>query len=68
MMYVYIILGHRSFTTGKIAIVAVPDAYAFISDYADGAKKQACKELGLNEEEVSILDYKFLGSDVLFIK
>ena len=61
--WIYLVLGHRSFTTGKIVLVSLPQ-YVFIDTYRDLAKKKACEKLGLNEDEISILDWKFLGEDI----
>jgi hypothetical protein len=68
--YVYIVLGHRSFFTGKICIVEMdelPDVT--IDRYAERAKEKACKALGLDKikDEVSILDWSYLGGDVTFV-
>lgn len=66
-IYMEIILGHASFSLGKICIVALPDmAYAFISTYVEPAKRKACEKLGLNEDEVKVLDWHYLGEDVVF--
>ena len=67
MNYVYIVIGHRSFKTGKSAIVAIAEEYEFISDYANEAKKRVCKELGLNVDEAVVLTQLFLGNNVLFL-
>ena len=66
-MWIYLVLGHRSFKTGKTVIVAVPDYCTFITEYENEAKKKACKEIGLNESEVHVLECKVIGRDVLFI-
>lgn len=63
--YVYLSLGHSSFTTGKVVIVKIPDVYMFLKTYVDVAKAKACKELGLDEDSVIVFDYKFLGDNVL---
>lgn len=68
-VYVELMLGHKSFTGGKIAIVAVQTEKdcEHIRTYANIAKKKVCKEFGLNEEEIRIFDWSFLGEDVVFI-
>ena len=66
--YIYIVLGHASLLTGKMAIVEVPGDYTFISTYKKLAKEKACQEFGLNEKETCVLDYKFLGEDLTIIK
>ena len=60
-------LGHKSFTTGKIVVVELPDEYILLATYKQKAKEKACEKLGLNEKEVSVLDFNFLGEDVLFV-
>lgn len=66
-VYIYIVLGHKSLFTGKIAIVGLPSTYMFIDTYKEEAKKKACEEFGLNKDEVSILDFMYLGEEVAFI-
>lgn len=68
MKYVYLVLGHRSFFTGKIFIVPISEDYTFIETYRDEAKKKACKHINIPENECSILDWSFLGSDVCIMK
>ena len=68
MKYVYLVLGHRSFFTGKIFIVPISEDYTFIETYRDEAKKKACKYINMPENECSILDWRFLGSDVFIMK
>lgn len=65
--YVYIVLGHPSFYTGKIAIVELPATCMFLETYKKEAKKRACENLGIDEKEAVILDYKYLGEDIVFI-
>ena len=67
MAYVNIVIGNRNFFTGKQVIVKVEKEFTFISSYKDEAFKIACKHLGLNKEECSILDWSFLGDDMTFI-
>lgn len=68
-VYVELNFGHKSFTTGKTAIVAIQTEKdgEYIATYAKIAKEKVCKELGLNEEEVAIFDWSFLGESVMFI-
>lgn len=68
MKYVFLVLGHRSFFTGKIFIVPILEDYAFTTTYRDEAKKKACKHINMPENECSILNWSFLGSDVCIIK
>lgn len=59
---------HRSFKTGKTAIVSISEKFELISDYRDAAKKKVCEQLNLPENEIVIFDFHFLGSDVLFVE
>lgn len=67
-IYVKIVLGHKSLFTGKICIVELPAIYSFINSYIEPAKRKACEKLGLNESEVVVLYWQYLGEDVVFIK
>ena len=67
-VYVYMIIGHRSFTTGKQMIIQVPNYSTYLTTYEREAKLKACQALNLKESEVFVLDFKFLGDDVTFIK
>lgn len=67
MNYVLVTIGNRNFFAGKQVIVKVEEDFTFISSYKNDAFKIACKHLGLNEEECSILDWSFLGPDMTFI-
>lgn len=66
-VYVYITLGHRSFFTGKICIVEMTDEFVFIEHYKEPAKIKACEKLGLNPDEVSVLDFNYLGEEIYII-
>lgn len=68
-VYMKVSFSHHSFTTGKIAIVAMQtDKEAeHIGVYKDLAKEKICKELGFDQKELVIFDYKFLGENVMFI-
>lgn len=68
-VYVEICFGHKSFTTGKTAIVKIQtdDDIKNITIFAKVAIKIICEELKLSEEEIAIFDWRFLGEDVLFI-
>ena len=68
IVYIYIVIGHRSFFTGKICIVEMDEHHVFIDHYKEPAKIKACKKLGLNKDEVSVLDFKYLGEDVSIIR
>lgn len=68
-VYVEISFGHKSFTTGKTAIVGIQtkNNVDTITTYAKIAKTKICRKLGISEEEIAIFDWRFLGEDVLFI-
>lgn len=66
-VYVKLNFGHRSFTTGKTAIVAVPDYCEYLTTYERLAKEKVCKHLGLDDKEVHVFDYTVLGENVLFL-
>lgn len=66
-VYVKMTIGHKSFNTGKIAIVSVPGYSEYLTTYEMLAKEKICEKLGLDKEEVHVLSYSVLGSDVLFI-
>ena len=68
VVWIKLILGHRSFFTGKIVMVSLPDRYVMLETYKNEAKQKACTKLGLRESEVAVLDYEFLGSNVTFIE
>lgn len=66
-VYVLINFGHRSFTTGKTAIIGIDRSETcseLISTYFDLAKQKLCENIG---HEISVFDYNFLGPDVIFI-
>lgn len=65
--YVYLTIGHKSFTKGKTAIVKVSEDHEFIDMYKALATTKVCEQLNLKEDEVLIFDFKFLGDDVLLI-
>ena len=67
MAYVSITIGNRNFSTGKQVIVKVEEEFTFISSYKQEAFKIACKHLGLDVTECSILSWSFLGDDMIFI-
>ena len=67
-IYMEIILGHESFSLSKICIVELLGDYVFISTYVEPAKRKACEKLGLNVNEVIVLNWSFLGENVAFIK
>lgn len=66
--YVYLTIGHKSFVTGKTAIVAMDEDFAFIESYKDAATRKVCDHLGLPVNEIIIFDWKFLGENVLVMK
>lgn len=65
--HVYIVIGHKNFSTGKIVIVSVPNYSEYITTYEREAKLRACNKLNIRESEAVVLDCKVLGHDVLFI-
>jgi hypothetical protein len=67
MAYVEVIIGNRNFFTGKHVIVKVNKSFNFVNTYKDEAFKIACNMLGLNQEECSILSWRYFGDDVTFI-
>lgn len=67
MSYVSIVIGNKNFFSGKQVIVKVNESFTFISSYKAEAFKIACKHLGLEPNECSILDWSYLGDDVTFI-
>ena len=66
-VYVYIVIGHVSFCTGKTVIVKLPPDHEFISTYKQLAKEKACEKLSINVDDAVILNFKYLGEDVTFI-
>ena len=67
MSYVEVVIGNRSFSTGKQVIVKVPGDYTFITAYRNEAYKIACEKLNLNKAECCLLDWRFFGDDLTFI-
>lgn len=67
MAYVEICIGNKKFVTGQLVIVGVKDTYTFIDTYKDEAFAIACDKLGLNLDDCCILDWRFLGENVIFI-
>lgn len=67
MEYVYIVIGNRSFFTGKICIVGVTEKFDYIREYQQPAFEAACKQLGVSESESSVLGFMYLGHDVHFV-
>ena len=66
-VYVELNFSHKSFNTGRTAIVAVPNYCEYLTTYERLVKEKVCKELGLDEKEVVVFDYKVLGKNVMFI-
>ena len=67
-IYMEIVLGHASFSCGKICVVALSSYMQceLISSYVGPAKRKAYKELGLCEDDVKVLDWSYLGNDIVF--
>lgn len=69
-VYIQINFSHRSFTTGKTAIIAVdrhPTCSELIDTYFHLAKKKLCDKLNLKEDEIAVFDWCFLGPGVVFV-
>ena len=67
MAYVEVVIGAKQFTTDKRAIVRVNETYTFIETYKEAAFEIACYKLGLDVSDCCVLDWRFLGEDVIFI-
>lgn len=57
---VYIVIGHKSFATGKAALIQISEEREFISQYMEIAKEKFCKQLGVDVSEVSVLNWFFV--------
>ena len=66
--YIELTIDHYSFASAKTVFVAISDSYEFIIEYVNIAKKKACSYLNLDENEVIIHSWKFLGDDVIIIQ
>lgn len=67
-VYVELHFSHKSFTTGRTAIVAVPNKCEYLTTYIELAKEKVCEKLNLNKNEVVVFNHSsVLGRDVLFI-
>ena len=66
-VFIYIIIGHKSFVTGMHCIVELFDDFLYVDIYKDIAFEKACAKLGINKDESIILDWKFLGENVTFV-
>lgn len=67
-VYVEMTVHHKSFTS-KTAIVCIDTETCeeYIDTYMAVAKQKICYQLGLKEDEVDVIDQRFLGSEVIFI-
>lgn len=65
--YVELCFSHKSFNTGKIAIVAIPSGVERLTTCVELAKERICRKLNLDEKEVVVLTYNVLGEDILFL-
>lgn len=66
--YVEVTYTCKLFVGGKLAIVAVDDIpNGSISEYAKAAGVEIAARLCVPKEDVTIIDYRFLGDDVLFM-
>ena len=69
-VYVEIHYSHRSFITGRIAIISVDNSESGserIDYYFNLAKEKLSKQIGINKSEIAIFDQIFLGCNVLFV-
>ncbi len=64
---IYIVIGHKSFNTGKSALVEITEEREFITQYVDIAKEKFCKQIGMNADEVSVLNW-FFDQNIAIIK
>lgn len=64
--YINLTLGSKDFTFPKTCIVAIEENFELISDYVPLAKAKACKAMGCTEDNVTVLNWRFLGSQVYF--
>ena len=68
-LYIYVFVGHESLRHGKHAIVELPDQPdTYIRVFADMAKEKVCERLNLPKDEVTLIDYRFFGEDVMIIR
>ena len=59
--------GRKDFILPKTCIVGVEEHCESIDDYCALAKKKACAAMGWAEEDVTVLSWIYLGSEVHFI-
>lgn len=57
---IYICLGHKTFSSGRIALVSILEERKYITDYVEIAKEKFCKQLGVNPDEVTVLNWFFV--------
>lgn len=68
MNYVSVTVGNKTFFTGEIAIVGIPeDKYERITDYRNEAFILACEKLGVDPNASCVLDWSFLGPNLTFV-
>ena len=60
-VYIYLLVSHQTFTTGKSIIISVPSRSIYLDEYAQVAKKKVCEKLGFKESDLKLLDYRFFG-------
>lgn len=69
-VYIQINFGHRSFTTGKTAIIAIDQSstnFELIEEYFHLAKQKLCEKINMKEDEISVFDCCYLGPGVIFV-
>ena len=65
--YVLVTVGHPRFSTGQQVLVRIDGEYTFIDTYKTEAFKIACLNLGLIHSDCLLLDWQFLGEELIII-
>ena len=67
--YIQLSFGNKGgiFILPKTCIVGIEEHGKTIDDYCILAKKKACAVMGWTEEDVTVLNWSYLGSEVHFI-
>ena len=69
-VYVEIHYSHMTFTTGRTAIISVDrseNKSEFIETYFAKAKQKLSRQIGIDESEIAIFNWSFLGPGVVFV-
>ena len=67
-VYIQVFIGHQSLKSGKFAIVALPaKPGTLIREIAEQAKEKVCEKINLPKNEVTLIEYRFFGEELLFI-